>query len=587
VIEEPPVDSIEEPELTEPIEAAVIARAVEQLRAVTKGNGLISGQIKAGEVKGETLNFEGLAFFKIEPKTAEKRVPGKQQGMVIGSAAEMRQKIQAAQEKAAENPEVRKHTIQVMKKRRDLGFMVSNQFVSLEKLRQNFVVHEGCNPCGKDGKIKCNTCAGRGKMPCKKCFGTKEMPCPLCRGTKVMGTPKGQQTCTRCHGRGRAPCNVCQRTGLIQCQQCKSKGSTPCQNCNGTGWHSLVGTLEVRAKSTFEFDRVRVPPEIAEKIDAMGPRLVTEKHADVKIIETEERARELLQIAKAGEYIIPYHVRLPVGSIAFTMPQKQEMTGTLFGMQPVLGGLPPFLEPPLDAALMALQDAAGGKGARLRDAVKARFVGETLLTALRYPRKKTMRIMQKRYPHGIGDIRINATIIAAEKVVKAIVNTPRMIGLAGGSMAAAGLFALYFIGPGRAALGGVLTNAPAHVGMAIDIGVLLAGCAIAALAAQQLATSGVRKALGKLAAKVPAAQLAPASAYAYGVSALVGAILFFGCIEGAIAMKKPAPAWYAQARIQIAAKAGITLAPLETAPVAEVNADAQTETAAPGAGETP
>ena len=581
MIEEPPVDTVEEADLKEPIETAVIARAVELLRGVAKGNGLISGQINAGEVKGETLNFEGLAFFKIEPKTAEKRVPGKQQGTVIGSAAEMRQKIQAAQEKAAENPEVRKHTIQVMKKRRDLGFMVSNQFVSLEKLRQIFVVHEGCTPCGRDGKIKCNTCAGRGKTPCKKCFGTKEMPCPLCRGTKVMGTPRGQVQCTRCHGRGRAPCNQCQRTGLIQCAQCKARGSTACQNCNGTGWHSLVGTLDVRAKSKFEFDRSRVPLPIAEKIDEMGPRLVTEKHADIKIIETEERARELALIAKPGEYIIPYHVRLPVGSIAFTMPKKQEVAGTLFGMHPVLEGLPPFLEPPLDTALMALQDAAGGTGARLREAIKARFVGETLLTTLRHPRKKAMRIMQKRYPYGIGDIRINATIIAAEKVMKAIITMPRLIGLVGGSIAAAALYAGYFIGPGRAALAGM----PSHVAMALDVGVMLVGCAIAALAAQQLASSGVRKSLGKLAAKVPASQLAPASAHAYAVSIVVGALLFLGCIEGAIAMKKTAPDWYVQARTQLAAKAGITITPIESAPAIEVAPE--TETAAPGAGETP
>lgn len=586
MIEDPPLDGEETPEeYVEPIEAAVIARAVEQLRAVAKGNGIISGQINAGEVKGETLNFEGLAFFKIEPKIGEKRVPGKQQGQVLGSAAEMRQKMQATQEKAADNPDVRKHTIQVMRKRRDLGFMVQGQYVALDKLRQNFVVHEGCAPCGRDGKIKCNACAGRGKTPCKKCFGTKEMPCPLCRGSKVMGTPKGQVQCTRCHGRGRAPCTQCQRTGLQRCPACKAAGSTACQNCNGTGWHSLVGVLDIKAKGSFDFDRSRVPPDIAAKIEEMGPRLVLEKHADVRIIDDEERARELAQIAKPGEYIVAYHVRLPVGGIAFTLPKKQDIAGTLFGMHPVLSGVPPFLEPGLKLAFDALDDAARGKGGRLREATKSRFVGEALLTALRHPRKKAIRMLQKRYPVGVEETRIFNTLLAAEKVTKAIITVPRAMGLAAGGMLAGALYAGYFIGPWRAALKGAVPDMQAHVAMALDIGVLLAGCAAAVLIAQGLATNGVRKALGKLAARVPAAQLAPASAFSYGIGTLLTLLLFVAVIEGAGVMKKPVPAWYGDARVKIAAHLPFALPPLTTD--ATTVAAPEDETAAPGAGATP
>ncbi len=591
MIEDPPLDGEEiAEEYIEPIEPAVIARAVEQLRAVAKGNGIISGQINAGEVKGETLNFEGLAFFKIEPKIGEKRVPGKQQGQVLGSAAEMRQKMQAAQEKAADNPDVRKHTVQVMRKRRDLGFMVQGQYVALDKLRQNFVVHEGCAPCGRDGKIKCNACAGRGKTPCKKCFGTKEMPCPLCRGSKVMGTPRGQVPCTRCHGRGRAPCTQCQRTGLQRCPACKAAGSTACQNCNGTGWHSLVGVLDVKAKGTFDFDRSRVPPDIVAKIEEMGPRLVLEKHADVRIIEDEVRARELAQIAKPGEYIVAYHVRLPVGGIAFTMPKKQDIAGTLFGMHPLLAGVPPFLEPGLMPAFEALDDAARGKGGRLREATKSRFVGEALLTALRHPRKKAMRMLQKRYPVGINETRIFNTLLAAEKVTKAIITVPRAMGLAAGSILAGVLFAGYFIGPGRSTLRAAIPDMQAQVAMAMDVGVLLAGCAMAVLIAQSLATNGVRKALGKLAARVPAAQLAPASAFSYVTGTLIAALLFVAVIEVTGAMKKAVPAWYGDGRVKMAAHLPFTIAPLttdaQTGDAQKTDAPAD-ETAAPGAGATP
>ncbi|MBU0800778.1 MAG: hypothetical protein KKA05_07210 [Alphaproteobacteria bacterium] len=544
---QPPIDTPEEVAEKEPLDKDLIDRAVLLLRGVARGNGLMSGQIIAGEVSGEVLNFEGLAYFKIEPKTSEKRVPGKEKGQVIGSASEMRSKIQNAVEKAASNPDVRKHTIQVLKKRPDLGAFMSNQYVTLEKLRQLFVVHEGCAPCGRDGKTMCQMCAGKGSTKCKKCFGTKDMPCTLCRGTKVIGTAQGQKTCTRCHGHGRITCTVCRHTGIIPCPTCKRTGNMPCQNCNGTGWHSLVGTLEVKAKSRFDYDRAALPPDITPRIDELGPKIITEKHMQAAIIEDEERFKQLAAISKADEYIIPYHLRLPVGKVTFVLPKKQELQADLFGFLPVLENLPAFLEAPLAKAFAALE--AG----KLREAMRARFVSESVMTALRHPRKKALRMMHKRYPYGIGAERLQKTIIAANGILKKIVTGPRWMGLAVGSVVAAALYAGYFIAPSRQMLRGVVDaqGAPDIVMKIADGGMFLIGALIAATVAQQMVRQGMRKALGKLAEKIPSRQLAPPAVMPFIVGLVISALLFVGTVEGAHIMKKDPPAWYEEIRQQI------------------------------------
>ena len=547
---EPPPDDIAS-DNREPLDTALVSRAENVLRGVARGNGLISGQIRAVRATGEVLNFEGLAFFTVEPKTAEKRVPGKQPGQVLGSAADMRAKIQAATEKAAENPEVRAHTVQVLKKRKDMGVLVNDQYVTLEKLRQAFVVHEGCAPCGRDGKMMCQSCHGKGRTQCKKCFGTKEMQCPLCRGARVVNTPQGQQGCTRCHGRGKLRCAKCQFTGFENCPVCRTTGHTACQNCNGTGWHSLVGTLEIKAKSRFDYDRAGLPADVIAAIDALGPRLVTEGHATAAIIEDEARIKQLAEIGKPGEYVIPYHLRLPAGRIAFAMPRKAEIEAGLFGFVPLLRDVPPFLEEPLAPALTALDAAAAGNAEKLREATRARFAGEVLLTVLRHPRKKALRLLQKRYPVGIGAARLQQAIIAAEKALARIVNRPRMIGFALGTASAAGFFAAYFIGPARGALTALAQQQPATVMIAADGGVLAVGVALSLLAAQYMATGGVRRALGKLAAKMPAAQLAPLSPGLMLAAAGVAGLLFLGTVEAGRALQDRAPPWYEAARGRI------------------------------------
>lgn len=533
------------------IDAALADKAAGILRAVAKGNGLMSNRIKATAVDGEVHNYEGLAYYKIEIKTGEKRVPGKMNGQVLGSQAELRAKIQGAIERATANPDVRKHTINVLKKRNDLGVAAENFFITHERQRQNFVVHEACTSCGKDGKVACSYCQAKGKVTCRRCHGTKEMVCPTCRGTMHVNGPQGQQPCQRCHGRGRARCTECQALGYEQCKPCKGTGQINCQNCNGTGWHSIVCVLDMKAKSHYDYDKSDMPPELPALIDALGPKLVTDKHAVARIIEEEERYRELAQVSKADEYIIPYHMRVPYAQIKFTIDGKAEIEGKMFGFNPRLSDLPAFLEAPLAGALTALAEAGNGAGnARLREAMRMRFVGETVLAVLRYPRKKALKMLVKRYPVGISLPRIQKAVLAADKALAHIIRGPRRWGLALGAVLAAGVYGAYFYAA-RLPLGAQPFAQNSRLLWAADALVLLAGAGIAAAAAHVVTTGSVRKALGKVAAKVPAAQLAVKPHITISLALLLALPLYLGAIEGTHMMRGVWPSWYQNARAKI------------------------------------
>lgn len=533
----------------EDLDPELLERAVEILRGIVRGNGLPPAAVKAENIEGEIVNFEGLSYFTVEAQAGEKRVHGKVNGQVLGSAHEMRQKMQVAVAKAAHNPDVRRHAIQVFKKRPDLGVLVDNQYISLDKQKQSFVVHEGCPSCGRDGKLTCPPCGGKGRVPCRQCHGSKEMNCPQCRGTRSIATPQGAQNCPRCHARGRIACTACRNAGMVNCPQCKGKGYGACQNCNGTGWHSLIGTIALRARSRFLYDREKLPEDVCARIDKMGPRVVIEKHMHAVINEDEERAAELAQIAKEDQFILPYHLRLPVGVIGFAgCGTAEPVTAKLFGFVPLLYDMKPFLEEKLAPSFAALSAAAAGKKAQLKIALRARFIGEAVMVVIRHRKVKALALLGKRYPVGIGAEKMQHAVNDADRLLHAIIDGPRRNGMIAGSVAAALLYAGYYLGPVHGAVLAATGNAG---GLAVDFIVFAAGVAAAAMIAQYKARAGVRRALGKFVQKIPPAQLVPPATRPLLIGVLVTALLYVAAIELAHGSGKNPPPWYGQARARI------------------------------------
>src|SRR5690606_9617117 len=149
-------------------------------------------------------------------------------------------------------------------------------------------------------------------------------------------------------------------------KNCKGDGRLNCQSCNATGWHSILGNLMVKAKCAFWYDKEALvaaenAPELPPIIDALGPRMVTEQHADVIFIEDVERLRQLDQEVKPDEYKIPYRVRLPWGDISFRLKDKI-VRGKLFGFNPALYHVDPFLEEALIPGIHKLEEAGRTRG---------------------------------------------------------------------------------------------------------------------------------------------------------------------------------------------------------------------------------
>lgn len=557
------------PDDREPLELALIEKARDLLRHAARGNGIPARHINVTQAEGQVLNFEGLAFFTVEVRTGEKRGPGKEQGQVVGSATELRQKIKNEGDKAASNPEVRRHTIQMLKKRKDLGVLISGQYMSFAKLGKKFVVHDACGSCGRDGKISCTQCGGQRRIKCRKCFGTKQFQCPICRGNRTVASPQGQKNCGRCHGHGHIKCPTCKFTGFEPCPQCRGQGAKACQNCNGTGWNSLVGTLEIKAKSRFEYDRTEIPPAVQQQIDALGPQLVIAQHATANIIEDEERFKQLDAVRKDNEYIVPYHIRLPVGALTFSMPQGKEIKGSLFGYTPLINDLPTFLEAPLHKALSALDEAAAGRIKRLRDAMQARFVSEMVMAELRYPQKKALKIMGRRYPFGISAAKMLQAALSAQKAINHVIRKPRLTGMALGALLAAALYGGYLVTAGRGMLRDVIgaQGLPAEALLAGDALVFAAGWGLAIITTQMFARHGLKSALGKAAARIPPQQLSPAAGGVAMVALVITLLLFAGGMEAALRTGRPAPSWYTDLRGPLPA-ASLSAGKKQAAPVA-------------------
>ena len=528
----------------EEVDPALLDAAVELLKRTVRGNGVKTDDVKFVSFAGEVLHFEIFERFTIEPKTGEKLLHGKEGGEVVGSHQDARNKAQAAVTKAARNPDVRKNTVEMLKKRPDLGFALQDQFIGLDRLKQTFVAHEICNVCSGTMRNICPNCQGNGKTHCTKCHNAREILCPICQGRKFENTPRGRREGPRCKGRGKIGCDLCKRIGTIPCRFCKTTGQMPCKNCTGTGWHSHMTYLEMRARSHFHYERETLPEELPPLIDKLRAAMVTEKHCEAAINEEKMRAEELDQASKPDEYFIPYNVRLPWGDIKFMLGEK-ELPAKLFGFQPSLVHAPPFLETTAAQGLIALNAAAklsGDVAAKISEAVRTRAVAEVILAAAQMPQKRALDYMHKKYPFGFTAETLKDMVAQGDIALKRVTKVPRIIGLALGLAASAALYGLYYIGPLRAMAAPLFSNPAAQ--SAVDFLLMALGGALTTMSIQFSAKGALHKAIGRLLPPEKRGKILPKA----GKNALWGCIggvaIYLAMVETAVLQGADAPVWY-------------------------------------------
>lgn len=542
----PPPANTELPQKEE-VDPALLEAAVTLLKRAVRGNGVKPDDVKFSAFSGEVLHFEVFERFAVEPQIAEKVLHGKEGGVATGSLQDARNNAQAAIAAAARSPDVRKNTVDMLKKRPDTGFALEGQFIGLDTLKQTFVTHELCTVCNGSMRHICQSCRGIGKIPCTKCQGTRQILCTNCHGRKTENTPRGVQDCPRCKGRGKMGCDQCKRVGTFPCHACAAAGQVACRNCSGTGWHSHMTYLDMRAGSHFHYEREKLPLELPPLIDTLRAAMVTEKHCAAVINEDKKRVQELDQAAKPDEYFIPYNVRLPWGDISFWVGEK-ELPAKLFGFQPSLVHMPPFLETTAAPGLRALDAAAapraGDVADKIREAVRMRAVAEAVLAAASMPRKRAIEYMHKKYPFGFTAATLKAMVAKADIALKNATRMPRFAGLALGLVAAAGLYLLYYIGPLRAQMA-PLFNGPA-MQSAADLLLIGLGGLVTTASIQYSARGALHKAIGGLLPPEKRKKFLPKAGKSAILGYAGGVAIYLAAVEMAVRQGSEAPLWYAK-----------------------------------------
>jgi hypothetical protein len=276
-----------------------------------------------------------------------------------------------------------------------------------------------------------------------------------------------------------------------------------CQQCGTTGWHSVIGSLVVKAKCTFWYDKEALiegeeAPELPPIIDQLGNKMVLEQHADIKVIEDVERLKELDQEAKDQEFKIPYKVRLPWGSISFRL-KDQVVNGKLFGLHPELVHMDPFLEEPLFPGMRLLDEAArtpGNAADKIKEASRFRAMGEALVLSSRMGHARAFEAYEKRYPFGLKTDTLHKILISADLALKNVTKKPRRMGVIYGTVLSLVLLSAFYLSPARSMLYPAIPVPAGHV--VIDILLLLMVMALSWVVIQTTATKALQSAMAHL-----------------------------------------------------------------------------------------
>lgn len=542
----------ENPDLSAGREAVpdeVLEKALKLVQAVAKGNGLRGLQVALGEFEGAVLTFEAYEVFHMDPQISEKRVSGKQNGEAAGSTVDMRSRMQAVLSKVSENPDVKKFTIDMLRKRPDLGFALNGQSIALSNYNKNYVVHELCTSCGGRKYMLCGVCHGDGRAKCYRCKGAMQIDCPLCHGQRTVAAGNARKTCTKCNGNGKVGCSLCNGKGVTKCKNCKGDGRLNCQSCHATGWHSVIGSLLVKAKCSFWYDKEALAaaenaPELPPVIDALGPRMVTEKHADISFIEDIERLKQLDQEVKPDEYKIPYRVRLPWGNISFRLKDKV-VNGKLFGYNPALYHVDPFLEEPLIPGIHKLEEAGRTRGdavQNIKDASRFRALGEALVLSARMGHGRAFEAYGKRYPFGLRTDTLHNILNSADAALKNVTRRPRQRGVLYSAILSLALLGGFYLTPVRAQLYAQLAADPAR--LALDAIILATVMAASWFVIQAAAAKALHDAMAHLLPPAKRKKLTPKPGRAGCVGVALAFALWLAVVPLTYLLGQSAPLWF-------------------------------------------
>lgn len=533
----------------DPVSPAIIHKALLRMRNVARGNGINPDTITLDGFEGSLISFAAKSLFEVKTTVAKKSLPGKEKGEVCGSAADLHGRIQMATERTTIDTGIIDFATEFLERRKDMGFMQDGLGLKLERLNRTFLFYNTCTNCTA-GRINCMACQGAGLVNCVRCRGARTIVCTTCRGARTIKNQNGKMgPCRKCNGHGEIACTFCHSTGRIKCKPCVGSGQTPCTRCAATGIISDMAYVTFEAKTHFLYDRDALPENLPPLLERLGPKIATEKHADIRILhEKEQRAAQIHHettenVPVRDELVVPLFVQLPWGKIRFRIDDRavsnRLVGGRLFGQHARLLNMPPFLEKPISPGLDRLTQAAHGLGHvwnNIHQAVAFRVIADAMAVAAAMPPKKAALTMRKRWSVGVsGDVTDKLTLLA-DQAYKNVSKLPRIAGLLLGLALGAGIDAAYLIGPGRQVLYSLLIPKTGALAGPIMIGADIALVAALGFLAHTTSRLVTKKALRKLFLKLlPPKQLnaiKPKSG-SVGVYAYAGSVLVFGAVIAA------------------------------------------------------
>lgn len=509
-------------------------RALKRIQGLVRGNGVRVEDVVLETCDAYVYPFGARTFVKLAPVYGIKTEPGQnRKAQLAVSLEDFNLKIKSAVELVRSQLARRKLVIDFLFSRPDKGFGVSDQKIKFEALSEDFVMHEGCRTCSRNGQVKCQACTGRGMVPCPLCQTRAQIVCPQCRGTgRTPGSTK-PHSCTRCRGIGKIQCPQCAGHNQVKCPKCAARGSLQCQKCAGTGWLSNLAHVEIEAQLHFDFDQRVLPPELARLITAFGARLAEKGDLEVRLFPEQPTNEEDLKRRREPPdmIVIDYAAKIPFGPVQFRLKERA-VPATLFGYQGRLIETPSFLDDLTRKGQQALSEAAAGKGnvgEKVRRAARYRLLRDVILqAALATPQKRAIENLTARYPSGIAADRLLILLTNAVTALKIITRKPRTHGLAWGI----GIFSIlafsYLPGGGRSYLGTQNLD-PAALG-ALDFLLAPLGTLCGVLGSQILALRVQRQTLEGLAPPEILIRTRPRVGktlwWAFGLASAITAIFF-------------------------------------------------------------
>jgi len=497
-------------------------KALKQIRALAKGNGVEQDSIQIKSAKGEVIHCQAINHLELHPDIIEEKKKGRvQAGQVLPDPAQVKKAVNDMVTGAIKNDETRKYLAKILLDRPDKGFALHAEYFETPPLNRDFCWHEPCPTCEGHGNVACSRCGGGRREVCPKCHGRTMIPCTFCHASGFIKGPDGKQhQCNRCFGQRQITCPLCQKTGSVPCQQCKGSGTNQCNACKGAAFFTNITHIVMKMKTLFEIDRAALPHPAVKVIEDSGWKMV--EHGHIKL-HAEQVKRE------DGGLAIQYDTEFPYGDLELSMNGKPLKTH-LFGFKGKMLKLPNFVDTITEQNFKLLEDAAmhsKNAASKIRKASKTRLISEALLLSISMPPKKAMYSLKRKYPMGASNDLIKNAVMLSNKALANVTRKTRFGGQGLGMFLSALIDGAYLMTPMR----GMIDSIHPYAAVAGDILLIALGGFIGNKAVAYMAKRPLRSALGASMPQTQRGKFKPKAQgniwIAYVFSALVMAIMIF------------------------------------------------------------